>query len=322
MEEALTFSKLKIPLDSLFTILSDFRFFAKIRYKKDLNLQNPTDTKEIINNKNNIFDFFKKNLEDKSNFNLFKKEKNIFDVENSQNSYFNSEYYYYTSNESISQIENNKKQNEFFSWFENFFINFKMKVFEFTKDENRFYNTISGNFVENDYKIHKSRNDKECERNNALSDNYLKIIKKNIASNHNQINNSINYKVNKEKNGTRKFFMFLENNTKDNKYEEFIRNQKQHEKFCFDYISSKCNKLQESSTNKILLVIKSETEFKSFFNELIIENKSTNNENSKAFNNELIYSDNHNIINYNLSTIKTNEHKENLKNVDFFRVNK
>lgn len=313
MEEALECSQLLIPLNSLITILSDFHFIANIRYNKISNFYNASKDKENDTDKDKIFDFFKKNL-DEQRFNLFRKEKNFFHVENNSNSEFSSDHYYYTSNESISLIEINKKQKDFYTFFDNFFNSFKNKISLIIQNE-RFYYNKSNDTYNGLGEI--TSNNRGNNKNKDITDNFLKIISNNIIMNNKNNSNNYNNKTN-----SNKFFIFLEcenncdNDNKNNKihnlhsnhkgisFSDFIKNQKPKQS-CFDLISDKKAYSNDDNLKNILLVIKNEKDFKNFFMEFVIDIDRIQRESPR--------------LNSNPSLIKTNEQKGFI-NLEFLRV--
>lgn len=296
MEEQLDNTNCFIKLDSLYEILTDFYFLAKIRYNKNSNKTNESNSKDRNTHEKKIFDYFKNNLDD-NNLELYKKHKNIFQIENDSNCYFNSEHYYYSSNESISLIDINKKQNEFFLTFEKFYKSFQSKIFDLIKDETLYHNI---------FKIApKNSNINE----NKINQNILKIINNNISNNKQNSNNK----------NALKYFLFDENENKDldnsskeienYNFFEFIKNQKM-KKSCFDFITN--NEYFKDNLKNIFFVIKNKEQFKNFFfeffqNENLISNKDFNNNNNSLS------------INYNSYINKTSENLDNV-NLDFLRV--
>jgi len=307
-EELCENQKLIIRLDSLYEILTNFFTIAKIRYNKDSDLLNISIDDENKNNKNtnNIFDFFKSNLEDNENHNynnLFKKEYNIFHIDNNSKSFFNSEFYYYNSIQSISQIEVNKKMKEFFLFLDKYIENFKNNLYELIKDETLYYNHYSN----------KSSNipKKSIHKENKINENFLKIINNNISINNNKD------KLN-EKKTKRVFFIYdethnestigLKGQTNSCSFYEFIRNQKI-KKSCFDFISKNIEDFKNNCL-KVFVTFKSKSQFKDFFFEFL------KNQNFQNINNKKDFDKNESIsVDYNINSTKID-----YINLDFLRV--
>lgn len=312
MVEATDFLHLKIPLNCLLTILSNFQLFAKIRFN-DLS-DNNSNIRTNANNSNetkkeNYLKLCKNNY-DENNLNLFKKEKNIFRVENNPNTNFSSDNYYYTSNEQFSVIELNKKQNDFLAFFDLFFDNFTNKIKELIKDEALYYDF----------------NDRFCDENKrsdnnvftkpyALSDNYMKIISNNIPNNFNNRNNKSSKAITKYK-----YFLYEETNKSNfssaikNDFENYVSSLKAN-KCCFDNISDYRKEKTLKSFKDIFIIFKSEKNLKRFFIEFINNDKN----NEKEVNKDLNNLNKNAKTDYDTNNILSTE-QNNISNIDFSRV--
>ncbi len=290
MEEQSDNIKIIIKLDYLYEILSDFYFIAKIRYEKNGNINDENYERDYYSKQKNIFKYFKNNIDD-NNFNLFKNHKNIFQIEDNKDSYFNSDLYYYSRNESMSVMEIDKKQNNFFLFYENFYKVFKLKILELTNDETFYYNYYH-KIYHKDYNLNEKK----------INQNLYKIINNNIS------NNNIK-QTNFNKNNSKYFFYYDDETNKSNfftadmqniKFLEFLKNQ--------NLINSSCKMIFDlknyiGNLKDVFFVIKNKEHFKNFFFEFLND---VNNDES---------------INYNTYNYETKKNIDNI-NSDFLRVSK
>lgn len=220
-----------IRIDYLYGILANFNYISKIKYErinmlKSSSEKNPCKDHQPESNK--IFEFMER-LNDE-NLNLFKKEKNIFNIEsNNPEADFQSDYFYYISNEPISQLDINKRQTTFYNFFQKFFENFKFKILEFIKYEENYINHTQAKEEEIN---NLSANKKICK--NSLNVNYHnnKNMNDYTSCGNKSLNKFLLYVYNNEKENDHttnlnfENFLNIQNNIKDNKsvyynYENF-----------------------------------------------------------------------------------------------------
>ena len=199
------FNKIIIRIDYLYEILFQYRELVKIKIDAFSEIIITDENQE--NKENKIFEVFKNYSE--KNLNMFKKEKNIFQIGNNFN--LKEDYFYYMTNEGTSQAEFFKMQTQFSYFYENFFYNFDEKFLELTTEKELFYDFNNLNIKKNENKFFLYNSN--LNSSDLMSENLSR--KKDFIENKNLKN--IFFIFENKKQFKNFFFLFLKNKNETDK---------------------------------------------------------------------------------------------------------